>query len=324
MIDTAPPHTHRITLLLAVVALLLAGYAFWRGDSTRDREDATRERVQLLEAANSALRAELAAVLERETRAHVDMQAQAQLLASLPQQVRELTAAHEDLRNRTERPQRAWSRAEAAYLVELAQRRLSFDRDTATAIVALASADQRLAALRDPSLDAVRARIAKDLQALRAVPDPNRAGIVARLSAIEGQVERLSLKGVLVGQRVTSAATDESASMFARATNAVATVFSRLFAVHRLGDNASIVSLEEQSLRRQHLSLLVYAARHAAMRSDAAAYRASLDAIDAWLGKYFGEGAVLDALVQEIDALQKIEIAPVLPDISGAAQLLAR
>ncbi len=38
-------------------------------------------------------------------------------------------------------PERAWSRAEAMFLLELAQRRLTLDRDVETAIVALESAD---------------------------------------------------------------------------------------------------------------------------------------------------------------------------------------
>jgi uroporphyrin-3 C-methyltransferase len=322
---TVPDHSHRVTLLLAITALLIAGYAVWRGDTIRDREEGTRERVQQLELTNTALRAELATLSERDSKERVARQAQLQQLTELPQQVKDLTAAHEDLRNRTERPQRAWGRAEALYLVELAQRRLNFDRDVPTAIAALESADMRLAALRDVSLTAIRERIARDLQALRAIPDPDIGGIAARLAAFESQIEALPLRGVVVGQRVTPGMSTADQSIFARAADAFKTMFRRLFAVHRLdGGNAQIVTLDEQSLRRQHLLLLAHDARHAVLRSDAVAYRESLAAMQTWMEQYFDDSVGITLAKQELAALASVEIAPALPDVSATARMLAR
>ncbi len=324
--STAPaPHTHRVTLLIALAGILVAAYGLWRVDNTRDREDATRDRVQQLEAANVALRTELTAAIEQEAKLRSDLQMQWQQLADLPKRVKDLAASHEDLRSRTERPQRAWSRAEAIYLVELAQRRLSFDHDTATAIVALEAADTRLAALRDSSLNSVRERIAKDLQALRAVPEPDRTGIVARLAGIEGQIETLPLKGVLVGQRSPDVETDTPQSLLRRAWQAVVAAFERMISIRRVSDsNSGIVTLEEQSLRRQHLSLLAFAAKHAVMRNDQVAYRTAVDEMSTWLSLYFSGSPVVDTVTRELEALAVIDIAPVLPDVSTAAQMLGR
>jgi uroporphyrin-3 C-methyltransferase len=326
MSDLAPaPHTHRVTLLIAVAGVLVAGYALWRVDNTRDREDATRDRVQQLETANTALRSELAGTIAGETKMRAELQKQWQQVADLPQQVKDLAAAHDDLRARTERPQRAWSRAEALYLIDLAQRRLSFDHDTATAIAALESADAQLASLRDASLTGVRERLAKDLQALRAVPEPDRTGVVARLTAIEDRIEHLPLKGILVGQRVATESTAEPQSMFARVWKSITETLASMFVVRHLrDDNGSVVSLEEQSLRRQHLALLTFAARHAVLRNNQAAYQAALDEMHRWIAQFFGESTSVDALMQELDALRKIDIAPPLPDLSSSAELLAR
>jgi uroporphyrin-III C-methyltransferase len=326
MSDSPPaPHSHRVTLLIAIAGVLIAGYSLWRIDNTRDRTDAMRDRVQQLETANTVLRADVAAAIEREAKTRADFQKQWLQIADLPQLVKDLTASHDDLRARTERPQRAWTRAEALYLIELAQRRLNFDRDTATAITALESADGRLAALRDSSFGAVRNRIAKDIQLLRAVPEPDRAGVVARLSAIESQIESLRLKGVLVGQRMTTVQTADDASLVARAWAALTNTFSTMFVVHRLRDgNGQVVSLEEQSLRRQHLALLAFTARHAVLRNDQAGYRAAIEEMRSWIAQYFAESPTADSIVQQLDSLRIINIAPALPDISTAAQLLAR
>ncbi|HYM34029.1 MAG TPA: uroporphyrinogen-III C-methyltransferase, partial [Steroidobacteraceae bacterium] len=248
-----------------------------------------------------------------------------QQVVGLPQQVKDLVAAHEDLRARTERPQRAWSRAEALYLIELAERRLSFDRDTATAIMALESADARLASLRDASLNGVRERIAKDLQALRVVPVPDRVGVTTRLAAVETQVDSLPLKGILVGQRTENAPEDESESIFGKTWNAFTNALDRMFVVRRIdAAHGNIVSLEEQSLRREHLKLLLFSARSATQRIDQIAYRASLDAAKSWLAQYFNESAAVSSATLEIETLAAINMSPPLPDISGTEQMLAR
>jgi uroporphyrin-3 C-methyltransferase len=323
--STPAAHTHRVTLLLALAGVAVAGYALWRVDSTRDRGDETRDRVQELEKANAAVRAELAAAADREAKTRVDMEKQWRQLAELPQQVKDLTASHDDLRARTERPQRAWVRAEALYLVELAQRRLSFDRDTATAIAALETADARLASLRDPSFASVRERIARDLQSLRAVPEPDRAGVSARLGAIEAQIDRLPLKGVLIGQPSIRSDDREPDSAFGRAWTRIGNALSTMFVVRKLRDgNANVVTLEEQTLRRQHLTLLAFAARHAVLRSDQAAYKASLDEMRNWIAQFFGESPAVDAVMHDLEALQNINIAPTLPTLSNAAQQLMR
>jgi uroporphyrin-III C-methyltransferase len=318
------PHTHRVTVFVAVTGLLLAGYAVWRADKVRDREDTTRDRVQILETANSTLRAELVASAERESRARAELQKQWQQLASLPQQVKDLAAAHEDLQARADRPQRAWSRAEAIFLIELAQRRLYFDHDTPTAISALETADARLASLRDTSLTPVRERLAKDLQALRAVAEPDRAGITTRLLAIESQANTLPLKGTLVGQRTAASQPNPEAPLTHRAWDAVRNMFGQLFSVRHLRPGNTIVSIEEQTLRRQHLALLGFAARHAVLVHDQAAYTAAIDEMHAWLAQHFGESLAVDAASHELETLKSINIAPSLPNVGGAAQLLAR
>jgi uroporphyrin-3 C-methyltransferase len=319
------PHTHRVTLLIAIAGLLLAGYALWRVDAARDREDATRDRVLQLEAADASLRAQLAAAADRDAKTRADLQKQWQQLADLPQQVRDLAGEYDVLRARTERPQRAWNRAEALYLVELAQRRLSFDRDPTTAAIALESADSRLAALHDPSLDSVRERLVKDVQALHSVPAPDRTGIVSRLSAIEAQVTSLPLKGIMVAQRSASTEPSPAESTLSAAWRSIAATFDRMFVVRHIDANHSgIVTLEEQALRRQHLTLLLYSARSAVIRGDGTAYRAALRGAHDWLTRYFDETQSTHNATREMTALLQIDISPPLPDISVTAKMLAR
>ena len=179
-------HTYsRLTTAIAVLALATAGYALMRLDSTRDRLDQVNDLSRTLDAERKVLRAELKSLSSRERQSTRQLDHRLDTLDEVPKQLQELASSVEELRGRAEGPERAWSRAEAMFLLELAQRRLVLDRDVQTAIIALESADTRLASLRDASLTPVRTQIARDLQSLRAIHQPDHTGILARLATAE-------------------------------------------------------------------------------------------------------------------------------------------
>src|SRR5690606_26269859 len=138
-------------------------------------------------------------------------------LDEVPAQLQELASATEELRGRAEGPERAWSRAEAMYLLELAQRRLALNRDIETAIAALEGADLRLASLKDASFAPVRQQIARELQALRSVEAPDVIGIGARLTTLEERVDQLPVKGIVVTERQSTSRDELPESFLARA-----------------------------------------------------------------------------------------------------------
>ena len=73
------------------------------------------------------------------------------------------------------------------------------------------------------------------------------------------------------------------------------------------------------------LDLLLYGARMAALRSDAADYRANVGAARRWLEEMFDLSDVSVAgLQKDLQALEQLNIAPALPDISRSLQLLER
>jgi uroporphyrin-3 C-methyltransferase len=106
----------------------------------------------------------------------------------------------------------------------------------------------------------------------------------------------------------------------------VRNTLANLIVVRKVDDRAgSIVTVEEAQVRRQHLQLLFFAARAAVERHDATAYRASLSGARQWLGDYFelsSPGA--QALLEQIQQLEPINIDPQLPDISGSSRALQR
>lgn len=320
-------HTYsRLTTAVAILALATAGYALWRLDAARDRLDAVNDLVHTIETDRAVLRSELKALASRERQARRELDRRLDALSEAPQRLQELASAVEELRGRAAGPERAWSRAEALFLLELAQRRLALERDVETAIVALESADARLASLRDPSFVLVRQQIARDLQALRAVRQPDTTGILGRLTIAEDGALRLPVKGIVAAER---SALDRSAlpeNAFARAWAIVQRTLAGLIVVRRVDDVAGrVVTSEEALLRRQHLQLLLFAARTAVTRHDNASYRNSLASARRWLGEFFDlADPAAASMLKEVQALELLDVDPPLPEIGDATRALRR
>lgn len=315
----------RLTTAIAVLALATAGYALWRLDATRDRLDQINQLATRIEADRAVLRAEIKTLANRERLARRELEQRLDALDDAPKQLQEFATALEELRGRAEGPERAWSRAEAYFLMELAQRRLTLDRDIDTAIVALESADSRLASLRDPGVTAVRQQIGKEVQSLRAVHRPDTTGILTRLTNAEEQAALVPVRGIVAVERVTPAGALPE-GIFARARAVARNTIAGLISVRKVDDRAgSIVTIEEQALRRQHLQLLLFSARAAVVRHDNPSYRSALAGARQWLSEFFDlSDPSAAALLDEIQSLEPIDIDPRLPDVSGSSRTLQR
>lgn len=313
--------TGRFAIAVGVLALLASVYTVIRIDVLRDRINIVRDGVRDLENAHSVLRAE-----QDELSSSADVtNAKLAPVEDMRKELSALAAAVDELRGRTDQPQRTWARAEALYLLQLAERQLQFTRDVRTAIAAVEAADTRLSELRDPTLAAVRAQIAKDLQALRAVPDPDRGNVLLRLNRAEAQVAQLPVAGLAVNDaQPSTAALPDSGPQ--RAWAVLKRTFSRLFTVREIsGSAARLVSADERQLRREHLQLLLSSARQAVINADPIAYQGMLESAARWLQQSFDvDDAAVQTLTTEIDALRRIQIAPPLPDVTESVRLLKR
>ncbi len=319
-------HTYsRLTTAIAVLALAMGAYALWRLDIARDRVDQLNQQLTQANTQREVLQSEIRAIAEREQIARSAIEQRLDGLKDAPKQLQEFATALEELQGRTEGPERAWSRTEAAFLMELAQQRLALDRDVDTAIAALEAADSRLASLRDPAVAPVRQQIAREVQALRAVVRPDISDIMARLTNAEEQAADATVLGIVAVERTTPV-TQLPEGFLARAWAVVRNAIAGLVTVRKIDTRGgNVVTLEEQALRRQHLQLLLYSARAAVVRHDSTAYRSALAGARQWLGEFFDlTDAKVAALAKQVQVLEPVNIDPPLPDVSKSSQALQR
>jgi uroporphyrin-III C-methyltransferase len=318
--------TSPMLVVLAVLGLLLAVYAHWRIGQFDNRIGRVRGQVAALRTGQGRLSEQLSTLTARVETSQRAMRAELRSLHELPAQLAVLGRGVEELRARTEAPQRAWARAEAMYLLDLAERQLYLDRDVGTAIAAMEAADARLASFNDPAMVEVRRLLAQDLAALRAVPVPNLAALLARIAALEDAAPKLPVLGVPVTPGARADQEPEPSGAFRRAMHRILKALRSLVTFKRVDPSTSrLITQQEQSLLRQHLELLLFAARVAAMQPDGAAYQQSLEAAATWLSQYFDPAAPeVIAAQAEIQSLRSANVEPAQPRIGAAARQLQR
>ena len=217
-----------------------------------------------------------------------------------------------------------WQRAEAEYLMRIANRQLSLARNPGAAMVALEEADGLLARMADPRLQPVRQQLSDDIIALRSVRQPDVEGLALRLGSLSRKVDGLPLAGQREDAR-DSLPDDEAASGWSRLTSKLSAFFGSIFRVRRTeGSVAPLLSPQEAFFLRRNLELELQAARIAVLTGDASVYRASLGTARRWTEEYFrtddgGVSAFIDALRE----LEGREITVELPDISGSLRALS-
>lgn len=312
--------------VLAGLGLLLAIYAHWRFGQFDERIDRLRGQVGELRASQDRLGSQIDTLTTRVEQSDGVIRNEVKGLRELPAQVNELGQSMAEVRARTDAPQRTWVRAEALYLLELGDRRMRLEHDVPTAIAAMESADARLATVTDPAIAEVRRQLARELMALRAVALPDLPAVIARIGALEARTSTLPVLGVPVAAARRTAPAAAAGGMIERALQRVGQALRDLVSLRRVEPaNARIVTGEEESLRRQHLELLLFSARIAATQRDGAAFVQSLRSADSLLAQFF-EGSAPDVVAAraEITKLAAIEIDPRHPDVGNAMQSLQR
>lgn len=333
-----------LRLLFGVVLIVLlaaAGYGAWEWWE-RQTGLATRidEQARVVAALERTL-GELRARQEEQATVQADLARLANrngteiaaLLARLEDQTQLMSRISADLSGGRERFQ---LRA-VEHLLLLAHDRLRLQRDARAALAAVEAADERLAALSDPQLFAVREALARERAALLAVPVPDLASATLSLSSLIERIPVLPLASHAPAQfqapeQRKIAMDDPLAAGWSRLWQSVQTAVRSLFTLRR-DDNARAMRVlppEAEASTYHLLRLRLESARVALVSGNTVALREALGSARAWLESEFkADDPGVQAALGEIERLQKLELSPPLPEFGASlvalrAQLDAR
>lgn len=231
-----------------------------------------------------------------------------------------------------------WTLAEIDYLIRIAMHRARLERDFVGAIKALEAADQRLREIGDPTLLDVRAALASDIAALRAVDEPDLAGIALRIYAVAEQVRDLgppvSRPGPAPAAPADAAATEAATRVSTvdadPPTNPLAVAWSRVLSwlagqvsVSRIADPAQAAPRPGMSRARQETLEALSFARAALLDRNQPAFQRELERAHGLLLESFDPDAPSVApLIAELQALGGSSLTPRIPDLGGSLAAL--
>lgn len=213
----------------------------------------------------------------------------------------------------------AWYRAEAMYLMQMANEALQLRGDAAAALRALWLADRNLETLGDPRLLTVRETLAREMADLRALPTVDVPGISLQLSTLAAGVEQWPLRH-RVPRRWAPSGSDAPADPGDSMWQQWLTHLRRLVEIRRdEGPIAALASPELERLQRLQTILQFQAARIALLQRDAATFRAELDGALGSLTQFFDEAdPAVRAARQQLGVLREMPIDPKRPDLSAS------
>ncbi|SRR5579875_339897 len=310
------PAASVLALVLAVIALLLAGYGYW---SERRLARDTARRAGPVESRLSALEQTLAARTQQD-------QAYDHRLAVLESGLDGIRSDLHGLEQRTGNLETAFATLsgqqasahdallldDAAMLLRTGQQRYELFHDADGALKAYALAIQALGQVRDPAYAPVRAAAASERDALAAAAPPSRQAALDTLSALRTQIATLPLASPAVGAPLPA-----RASAWTRIVHA----FGGIVRIER--DNGAAPPVADAQFARELAALDLAQAEEALLAFDEYAYRSALRRVAATLAARFdGDDAAVRSARDRIAALLAQHAGGPPPRLGGAlAQL---
>lgn len=222
--------------------------------------------------------------------------------------------------------ERRWKLAEVEYLLRIANHRAILEQDVRGALQLTQAADEVLASMDDMSLHEVRAELAREITALKMVPGLDVTGIYARIEGLSANVGKLDQRKPFAREGGDVAAAAEGAPAPERSV--WGTIADRLLRFVKIEVSPALprrpqLTSDELEYVHEMLRLQLEQAKLGLLRKDQNLYVGSLKSVGMWVTDYLDpQAAASVAFLDELAALEQIQLAVAMPDISGSLNLL--
>lgn len=324
--DGKPDWLAPLAFVLALLAFAAIGFLFWSMQNRiQDLELQLARRLgnsdSTSQEARSAMKQMQSAVDDLGTRTAA-LEARAQ--ESQTQQLA-LGAMYQELaRGQDER-----LLADIEQTLLLADQQLEMAGNVRAAVLGLDAAEARLARMKKPQFERLRAAISRDSARLKLLPAADVVGINARLDALLQNVDKLKLESDReTVAKVARPPAASAADWMGRLGGEVWGEVKQLVRIRRLDKpDAALLEPSQIYFLRQNLRLRLLAARLDALQRDEATFHADIAASRQWIEQYFNvKDTLTQSMLKDLDDLSKMSVAlngANLNDSLGALHALA-
>ena len=279
------------TVAIVLSVILSGGLALHMQQQEAAYQDQITALRSELKQTRSAIDSQLAEVTQQASAKATEITHRAETVLEQQQKsIQSLQLAMADVKGR--RPN-DWLLAEADYLVKLAGRKLFIEHDVDSATQLMETADQRIAALNDPSLTPLRKSMANDITKLKSVPLIDRDGLVLRLASLQKQVDDLPLANAILpeAQKVEAQVVSENINDWQ--TNLMTSLkdFSENFITFRTRDGNVIplLSPEQHFYLKENMKAKLETAIKSIYVEQQEIYTTALSTAQQWSQSFFNQ-----------------------------------
>ncbi|ART80448.1 uroporphyrinogen-III C-methyltransferase [Oceanisphaera avium] len=309
-----------LAIIAIIIAIVLAGVLYWHG---HNQALAQAEQVKQLEQKIQGQQQQVDdALAEAESKQAKQLAKVASQQEGLNEQISGVSRKVLDLD--TKRPN-DWMLAEAEYLVRMAGRKLWLEQDGKSAAMMLANADERLAAVNDPSLTPIRRALADDIAAIKALPNVDRDGMAIKLNSVSEQVEKLTLDKVIMEEaqepdfEISGSVKDWKENLQKSWHS-----FSENFVTVRRRDGKveALLSPQQHWYLSENLKGTLLQAQLAVYRDQQEIFDSALAKAQEWLTTYYADDSVRQSMLEQIKQLSGKKITVDYPEKFSAQDKL--
>lgn len=347
-----------VALILALIAAAATGYLWYQGQQriadldsrVNTVEKGMQHNVQKVVMPKlSDMHDRMGQFSQRVDRLSQALDQRQQQIKKLRQSIRHVRHQNTQLSDQLGGNHERFVEQRIALLLEAANQRLQIAHDPKGAAQALKLADQAIARSGDPELHPVRAQIANEMAALKALPNPDIEGLSLKLSNDIEQIPKLPLKTNVPstyhsrpqpGDGSGAEQNDSSGSgsgefagiklakKWHQFLDSVGNALSRMVTIRRANgtENAPALMAPDQSFFLvQNLQLQLRSARLALLNGNAQTYQHALSGSRDWINKYFDtDDSAVSGVLDDLSELSHVKIDWQAPDLSGGLKTLHR
>ncbi len=219
-----------------------------------------------------------------------------------------------------------WTLAEVEQVLLIANQHLLLGGNVKAALIAMETADARLARMERAQLTALRRAINADMERLKAAPYLDIVGMTLLLDQVMNQIDALTLAMNQRPQRPDPEPQSSATGFWQRIWGEAVQDLRDLIRVENIDTpEVPLLSPDQAFFLREHLKLRLLGARLALLAHDEASFRADINAASGWLARYYhGSDKMVAAAQATLKQLVQTDMSIQVPDLSASLEAVRR
>jgi len=308
---------------IAVILVLLAAIAVvgWQWYDTRSRIAAIREEVAQRLRASDSTASESLTLAKQAAEDTREAQVKLGVLENKIAESQSQQVALENLYQELSRSHDEWALAEIEQMLTLASQQLQLTGNVQAALLALRTAEARLARSGEPQFIPLRRALERDIERLKAAPSLDITGMALRLDRLIAGVDKLPLRfDERMPMAPKAAAPAGAGGLWERVLLDVLNEMKQLVRIRVMDQpDAALLAPTQSFFLRENLQLRLLDARMALLARDPARFHADLETARAWMTRYYDTHAKSTAAaIASLKQLEATGIAIELPTIADS------